>query len=140
MKRLHWIIVLACSGVMVLAAQGQSQGKGKPPKGKGKPEVTAHASESAARASIRFGVEESRIIREYYQPRIQQLPPGLEKKVARGGVLPPGWQKKVRAFPGELDGRLKRLPAGYSRVVSGPVAMLIHDATNTVMDILELTR
>jgi len=25
----------------------------------------------------------------------QQLPPGLQKKVERGGELPPGWQKKV---------------------------------------------
>lgn len=25
------------------------------------------------------------------------LPPGLHKKVDRGGELPPGWQKKVRA-------------------------------------------
>ena len=24
------------------------------------------------------------------------LPPGLEKKVQRGGELPPGWQKKLR--------------------------------------------
>lgn len=25
------------------------------------------------------------------------LPPGLQKKVAKGGALPPGWQKKVQA-------------------------------------------
>ncbi len=25
----------------------------------------------------------------------EQLPPGLEKKVARGEPLPPGWQKKL---------------------------------------------
>lgn len=25
----------------------------------------------------------------------KSLPPGLEKKVARGGELPPGWQKKL---------------------------------------------
>ena len=25
----------------------------------------------------------------------EELPPGLEKKVERGGRLPPGWQKKV---------------------------------------------
>lgn len=46
-------------------------------------------------------------IREYYQKAKQRgveekkgrkkksLPPGLKKKVARGGELPPGWQKKV---------------------------------------------
>ncbi|WP_427901913.1 hypothetical protein [Motilimonas cestriensis] len=26
----------------------------------------------------------------------KSLPPGLEKKVARGDELPPGWQKKLR--------------------------------------------
>jgi hypothetical protein len=46
-------------------------------------------------------------IRQYYQKDRQtvvkeekgkkkkSLPPGLKKKVARGGELPPGWQKKV---------------------------------------------
>ncbi|MBW1911075.1 MAG: hypothetical protein JRJ11_16315, partial [Deltaproteobacteria bacterium] len=45
-------------------------------------------------------------IREYYQKdkekgvkekkakKKKALPPGLKKKVARGGELPPGWQKK----------------------------------------------
>lgn len=89
---------------------------------------------------MRFGIDDTRIIQDYYRPRLRDLPPGLEKKVARGGVLPPGWQKKVQAFPVDLDGRLVRLPAGYRRVISGPVAMLIHDATNTVLDILELVR
>ena len=26
----------------------------------------------------------------------KSLPPGLQKKVARGGSLPPGWQKKIK--------------------------------------------
>lgn len=26
----------------------------------------------------------------------KQLPPGLQKKMNRGGVLPPGWEKKLR--------------------------------------------
>ncbi|WP_409522680.1 hypothetical protein [Nitrincola sp. MINF-07-Sa-05] len=37
----------------------------------------------------------------------KSLPPGLQKKLARGGELPPGWQKKVAR--GEvLDGHLYR--------------------------------
>lgn len=51
------------------------------------------------------------LIRDYifgYQQRDDNpkgLPPGLAKKVARGGELPPGWQKKVypgTQFPSEL--------------------------------------
>lgn len=30
------------------------------------------------------------------QNKQKQLPPGLQKKVERGGELPPGWQKKLR--------------------------------------------
>ncbi|MBZ2169440.1 MULTISPECIES: hypothetical protein [Marinobacter] len=27
-----------------------------------------------------------------------ELPPGLQKKVAKGGQLPPGWQKKLNGY------------------------------------------
>jgi hypothetical protein len=69
---------------------------------------------------IVFSSEEIQIVREHYSARFRNLPPGLQKKLARGGQLPPGWQKKVEAFPPELDRRLPRLPAGHHRgVVDG---------------------
>jgi hypothetical protein len=131
---LRQIAVLLCLGCALWSGQGQGQGKGK---GKPKNEKVEGA---AVQAGLRFGIDDARMIQDYYRPRLRDLPPGLEKKVARGGVLPPGWQKKVQAFPVDLDGRLAGLPAGYRRVISAPVAMLIHDATNTVLDILELVR
>ena len=61
-----------------------------------------------------FAKDEKRIIQSYFEdhqeyrydddndesgrdkPKKQKsLPPGLQKKLARGGELPPGWQKKV---------------------------------------------
>jgi len=127
------ILSLSLAG-LTLAGQGKGKGKDK------------HGQESAATSSpavvvdVRFGSSDIRIISNYYGSRQQQLPPGLQKKVQRGGTLPPGWQKKVQAFPEDLERQLPRVPAGCRRVVSGPVAMLIQDATNVVLDIIELTR
>lgn len=56
--------------------------------------------------SVVITSEERAAIRDYYQPRQQKaLPPGLQKKVERGGRLPPGWQKKLargEAIPGDV--------------------------------------
>jgi hypothetical protein len=125
-------------GLFCLTAAGQGNSKGK---GKGKDKNPQQSGMTAAvSANLRFGSEEARIISDYYRPRLQQLPPGLAKKLQRGGTLPPGWQKKVQLMPLELDGRLPRVPTGCRRVVSGKVALLINDATNTILDILDLTR
>ena len=80
----------------------------------------------------------------------KSLPPGLQKKVARGGQLPPGWQKKVAR--GEvLDGDvyagsnrlpqriLDRLPSGRDgtsiRQVDDRVVRIM-DATGIILDVL----
>jgi hypothetical protein len=126
-------LTLAAAGLL---AQGQSQGKGKS-KAAGQGQT---ASAPVATLDIRFSSADARAIVDYYRPRLQQLPPGLEKKVQRGGTLPPGWQKKVQVFPQELVGRLPPAPAGCTRVVSGKVALLIQDATNVVLDIIDLVR
>jgi hypothetical protein len=127
MKTLLMILVLAMVGVPATFGQGKGKGKGK-------------QAGAAVAVNVRFGAGDASVITDYYRPRLGQLPPGLEKKLARGGTLPPGWRKKVGAFPPELVGRLGPAPVGYSRVVSGKVAMLVHDATNVVMDIIELAR
>lgn len=109
-------------------------------KGKGKSKTKDNGQAAAVSATVRFAAGDVRIIEDYYRPKVQQLPPGLEKKLQRGGTLPPGWQKKVQPFPHELAGRLGPVPAGCSRVISGRTALLIEDATNVVMDILELVK
>ncbi len=80
------------------------------------------------------------------------LPPGLQKKLARGGTLPPGWQKKVAAgevmsddiyscsepLPGELVQQLPPAPPGTVMVkLEGKVVRLI-EATKTIADILDI--
>lgn len=79
------------------------------------------------------------------------LPPGLQKKVARGGQLPPGWQKKV--VRGEvLDGDLYEssidLPIDIIDILpTGPDGTSIRriedrvvrvmDATGVILDVLK---
>ena len=60
------------------------------------PAVHVHTpSKPDAHVNVTFGSPEKQIITAYASNRKGKgLPPGLAKKVARGGDLPPGWQKK----------------------------------------------
>lgn len=82
----------------------------------------------------------------------KQLPPGLKKKLERGGELPPGWQKKVargevmdplvyrQAKPVSVD-LIKILPPqpkGTVIVVVEGKAVRLWEATRTIIDVLDL--
>ncbi len=60
------------------------------------------------------------------------LPPGLQRQLDRKGRLPPGLAK--RGLPGNLHGRLPRLPRGVERVIVGDDVLLIQAATGLVLD------
>ncbi|OUR71638.1 hypothetical protein A9Q78_09460 [Methylophaga sp. 41_12_T18] len=78
------------------------------------------------------------------------LPPGLQKKVARGGQLPPGWQKKVargEVLDGELYNSSTRLPSDIIDILpTSPDGTSIRriedkvvrvmDATGVILDVL----
>ena len=82
----------------------------------------------------------------------KKLPPGLKKKLERGGELPPGWQKKVargevmsddvyyqsRPLPREIIKILPPPPPGTVIVtVEGKVVRLL-EATRTIVDVFDL--
>jgi hypothetical protein len=82
----------------------------------------------------------------------KKLPPGLEKKLSRGGELPPGWQKKVakgeildaelyrRAtpLPNDLIIKLPPQPKGTVLIkVEGKIIRLI-EATRTILDVFDI--
>jgi len=91
-----------------------------------KTDSTSRETRIQADVRIVFSSEEIQIVREHYNTRFRNLPPGLQKKLARGGQLPPGWQKKVETFPPELERRLLRLPAGHHRgVVDGHAVIYV---------------
>ena len=81
----------------------------------------------------------------------KRLPPGLQKKVERGGQLPPGWQKKVargevmsadvykhcEPIAKEVLVKLPPQPQGTVLVrVEGKIVRLL-EATKTIIDVLD---
>ena len=107
---------------------------------KGKKAKYEPVSNSSSSVSVRvvFIPREVRVIREYYGPRYQSLPPGLQKKYRRTGQLPPGWQKKMQPFPVVLERQLTVLPAGYERGVIDGHAIIYNPRTQVIFDIAVL--
>jgi len=118
-----------------------------------------------------FTENEQRIIQSYFEdhreyrydddydesgrdkPKKQKhLPPGLQKKLARGGELPPGWQKKVargevldmplyrqsRPLPEGLLNRLSTGPADTELRLLDDRVMRLMDDTRGILDVLQV--
>jgi Ni/Co efflux regulator RcnB len=82
----------------------------------------------------------------------KDLPPGLQKKVARGKALPPGWQKKIapgksldyqvyrqgESLPDVLLQRLPPSPVGSEILQVEDKIVLINSATRTILDAFDL--
>jgi hypothetical protein len=116
--------------------------------------VLAPASAGARDGSgpPRFSDSERRIIEEYYgrgnhskrkglppglAKRGGNLPPGLQKQLARNGQLPPGLQKRVEPLPLELSRQLPLLPEYWERVIVERDVILLDRRTNRILDIIE---
>jgi hypothetical protein len=83
----------------------------------------------------------------------KNLPPGLQKKVARGKELPPGWQKKVapgqsldyhvyrqgESLPDVLLHRLPPPPIGSEILQIENKIVRLNSATRTILDVFDLT-
>jgi len=67
-----------------------------------------------------------------------RLPPGLEKKLVRGGKLPPGLQKKIQPLPIEIERQLHVLPTGYRRVFIAGNAVIMDPRTSLIYDVVRL--
>ena len=132
------LICLVITGVFlglapVHAGQGRGSGNFKTAKPTTKPVSDV---DIVVRASIGWSPREIEVIRTHYAPQNRNLPPGLQKKVARGGQLPPGWQKKMQPFPANVDRVLLPLPGGYSRGVFEGHAVIYNGTT--VIDIFAI--
>ena len=82
----------------------------------------------------------------------QDLPPGMEKKVARGKPLPPGWRKTVepghsldyrvyrqgKSLPETLLKRLPPPPVGSEILQVDEKIILLNSTTRTILDVFEL--
>jgi len=69
----------------------------------------------------------------------ESLPPGIQKKLARGGSLPPGQAKKLHALPDSCNARLPRLPNDTERIIYGDRVILVQAHTK-ILDILVMVR
>jgi hypothetical protein len=118
---------MACGAAL---AADTDKGKKKDTQASAKTEPGAHAA-----GTVTFASGDVVILRDYYAPRYRRLPPGLQKKVARGGELPPGWKKKFEPFPVEIEHRLPPLPTGYRRGVIDAHAVIFNTRTNVIVDV-----
>lgn len=99
--------------------------------------------------NIRFGDEQRRVVRDYYEPQMRagKCPPGLAKK--NNGCQPPGQVKAwklgqplpsgvvVYPLPRDLEKRLGTPPPGYQYVRVAADILLIAVGTSMVMDAIE---
>ena len=88
--------------------------------------------------NIVFAPGDIELIRTHYASQYRNLPPGLQKKLARGGSLPPGWEKKLARFPAVLERDLAVLPPGHARGVMDGHAVIYNPITHAILDIISL--
>ena len=135
---ISWTIVLALI-VCGPAWAGQGPGKGN---GKGHGNGDPAPSADATVVTIVTTTERS-LIQGYFIPYrggpvptlgpVKPLPPGIAKKIARGGSLPPGIAK--RYLPADLATQLPPRP-GQQWLVVGTDVVLIDIATSVIVDVL----
>lgn len=120
-----------CACLVTLTADDKDKGKSKGNKGKS-------SGSSSTLVNVTFATGDVQVIREYYDSHPANLPPGLQKKIAKGKPLPPGWQKKLQPFPSGVDVRLGA-PCGYcGRGVIDGYGVIYDKKTAIILDIVQL--
>jgi hypothetical protein len=133
-------LLLSIVVVALLVPATPVAGSPAPSKQKGKKQAKYERVEPVRTTSIQvvFSTRDLRVIRQYYEPRYRNLPPGLRKKYARTGQLPPGWQKKMEPFPVVVERELVVLPSGYRRGVIDGNAVIYNPHTHVIVDVAVL--
>ncbi len=135
MKRVFLVTALALAATVTVSANEKARGPHSKKAAKNETVATDVAPEATY---VHFSIGEQQVIREYYLPRYRSLPPGLRKKVARGGQLPPGWQKKIQPFPWEIERRLAPMPSDCGRGVIDGHAVIYRTASQRIIDVTVL--
>jgi hypothetical protein len=143
MKSRWWVILsltflLAVSSTATVAAKGE--------KGSRKKTTGDQIREVFPESQAVFSEQERVLIKGWFDDNLDglppglakrgTLPPGLEKQLQKRGTLPPGLQKKIQPLPLELERQLRRLPAGYRRVVVDGNVILMNQETALIYDIV----
>ncbi len=142
MKILTSIILATALCTSTLYAEKPSHaGKGK------SKEHKKYKKQKKQKNKKHFSSREQGSIQAYYR----SLPPGLAKKLRRGGNLPAGWQKKVsvgepipqeylmyaKPVPRELEFQLSAGPIGSKVLQLADRVVRIEAGTNMVLDAIK---
>jgi hypothetical protein len=126
---------VALSTDAVSAAQGNGRGRSQ---SEDRAVAVTRTTSPAVQVSIVFSPREVTLIRTHYGDRYSNLPPGLKKKVKRGGALPPGWQKKMQPFSAVLERQLVVLGHGHRYGIYDGHAVIYDPLTHAILDIISL--
>ncbi len=116
----------------------------------------AKEKNKGAKENRKFTEEEREVLESWQQGNAnwkkskKPLPPGLQKKVARGGELPPGWKKKLEvgavldpevdaqasSLPEEILRRLPESEAGTEILRVGDEIIRVIENSREIVDIL----
>lgn len=127
-------MTLAVAAVLALSGPALAGNQGKKPKDKGK--------DAAQQMGPGMVTASERAIFESYMKKgklpagfkdAKPLPPGIAKKLQRGGTLPPGIAKRYP--PSDLMRQLPPRP-GQEWIVAGHDILLIDAATHLIIDVL----
>ncbi len=129
-----WILATALLiAVSPALAQPGKQKHGQGGGGGGGPDVDVSVN-----VGIVFSDHERRAIYEHYGVSYggtaKGLPPGQQKRLAKGKPMPPGIAKKH--LPTSLDQRLGVPGSGTARVIIGNDVVLIQVSTGLVLDVI----
>ena len=136
MIRARLLIGLLIAAMGFSSAWAQSNGKGN---GQGHAKAAGQQAPTSGQITLSATITsaERQTIMGYFQQHpasyagAKPLPPGIAKKIARGGTLPPGIAK--RYFPGELVTMLPPRP-GEQWLMVGTDVLLVQAATNVILD------
>ncbi len=139
--RLLIVSLSVCAMILAGPAVAGNKGKGKKNAGnKGIAEdiQTLHAVTGVISTVERAIIDSYLDRNQAHLPAIlataRPLPPGIAKKIARGGAMPPGIAKK--SIPGALLSQLPPRP-GQEWLLVGTDLLIVEIATNVIVDVLK---
>jgi len=143
LRLLTAVLALSLAAAPALADNGKAKGNGNGNPGKPNDGITSGEVIEGVTAGVLGAVlsdDERRIIHRYFGEhpdsvgKVKELPPGIRKKLARGGAMPPGIAKQ--ALP---DGLHRQLPPrdGQHYEIIGTDVVLVETVTRVIVDVLK---
>jgi len=129
--------LIASAILSICLATVGAEAKGKP-KDKGNGNQGGSPATNVTIVNMGFGPSGVQVIHQYYGANPVSLPPGLQKKLAKGKPLPPGWQKKLQPFPANVDVRLGPSCAYCGRGVIDGYGVVYDKKTAIILDVVQL--